>query len=250
MIRRVQNKSIKSIESEWDAIANLRYRQISNGIDVSYKSVLVPEIFNLSNGCDFSSVIDVGCGVGFLTQKLGQKCDLIVAVDISEMNLRLTRENCKGLKNIDYYKGQIEDFAVQHKQPQFTLAIANMTIMTVVELTRFLKSIYNIVIPGGKFIVTLPHPCFWPIYWEYISEDWFDYNEEIIIEAPFKISAEQSNLYTTHIHRPIQNYFEQLIACGFEIEVVNEPVPADDIELKYNDKWEFPRFLAIRCERK
>lgn len=250
MIRKVQAKSIQSIAEEWDAIADLRNKQILEGRDISYEYVLVPQIIELTNGCDISSVVDAGCGVGFLTQKLGMICDSIVAVDISEKSLSFAKENCKKLQNVNFLKGYIEDIAEQCGQPKYTLAIANMTLMTTMGLTRFLHSIHNLVIPGGRFIATLTHPCFWPIYWDYISEEWFDYSEEIFIEAPFKISNESSELYTTHVHRPIQKYFDAIVACGFEIETVREPVPIESIQSKYNTKWKFPRFIAFRCIRK
>ncbi len=250
MIHRVNIKSKESIAHEWDDISDLRYQQILAGKDISYDYVLVPEIFRLSKNCDTSSVLDIGCGVGFLTKKLAKICGSIVAIDISEKSLHYARENCKQFHNVIFFKGSVEDFAKQCEQPEYTLAIANMSLITIVNLTKTLKSIHDLIIQGGKLIITLSHPCFWPIYWGYFSEEWFNYSEEIIIEAPFKISSEQSDLKTTHVHRPIEKYYEAIVSCGFELETINEPVPTESIQSKYKKKWKFPRFLAFRCLRK
>ena len=34
---------------------------------------------------------------------------------------------------------------------------------------------------SGVFIFSITHPCYWPIYWNYYKEDWFDYNKELNI---------------------------------------------------------------------
>ena len=94
------------------------------------------------------------------------------------------------------------------------------------------------------------HPFFWPLYWNYAKEEWFDYSQEIEIEGNFDISLNKSKLITTHFHRPLEKYIDLLIKYDLEIVKISEPLPTKEIMSKYPKKWEFPRFLGIKCRKK
>jgi len=72
-----------------------------------------------------------------------------------------------------------------------------------------------------------------------------------MIEAPFHISLDQSNCFTTtHIHRPLGQYVSSLEKAGFGIVRVLEPMPSPDVERLYPQPWDYPRFLGALCVRK
>ncbi len=109
----------------------------------------------------------------------------------------------------------------------------------------------KIILPGGHLVFSITHPWFWPTYWGYDKYDWFKYDEEIAIEAPFRVSSDKDVIgITTHFHRPISHYLSELHNFGFEIDRLIEPMPRKEIELKYPNLWEFPRFIVIKCIRK
>jgi len=112
-----------------------------------------------------------------------------------------------------------------------------------------LNAIEKLLIPTGSFVVTFAHPCFWAKYWDYEEAEWFDYKKEIIIEAPFRISKEATSCITTHFHRPLEVYFNTLVNSGFIIDRFFEPVPDKKIQEQYPMKWEFPRFVGIKCTK-
>ena len=143
----------------------------------------------------------------------------------------------------------IEEFAQQTEPHRFSLAIANMTLMASLDLLSFLRAVAKLLHSGAHFVFTITHPCFWPKYWGYDTADWFNYNQEIIVEAPFKISLDVAETVTTHTHRPLSQYVNSLIEAGFLVEAIIEPFPPSDIDSTYLQKWKYPRFLAIRCIR-
>ena len=75
------HKNRSEITKEWDAIASIRDHQISQGKDISFLKVLLPAIEQLTINSDCSHVIDVGCGVGFVTEALADRADQIIGVD-------------------------------------------------------------------------------------------------------------------------------------------------------------------------
>lgn len=236
------------IEREWNDIALTRLKQIQSGQDISYKYVLSPLILNLLRECDLSKVVDLGCGTGTLTAMIAKNADYIVGVDISHNNIELARQHSTGIANLNFVNIEIEKFTSLVSEATFTTAVAGMTLMTVLQLDEVLQTINSILKPKGHFIFTITHPCYWPIYWGYYKEKWYNYQKEIPIKADFRISLNQvDGCITTHIHRPLGMYFNSLAKAGFHIVKIVEPFPSSNIEKLYPNKWEFPRFLGVHC---
>jgi len=248
-MNRVNNKTQVDIAGEWDQIAELRSRQIREGRDISYSNVLVPTLMELIESRNSTRTLDVGCGCGHLTELLAKVSSRVVGLDISRTSIALAKVYCSDLKNVELVHSSIEDYAEPATREPFTLAVANMSLMTVLDLRSVLMSIAKLLVPSGHLVFTITHPCFWPLYWNY-PEEWYRYSEEIIIEAPFTISLDRSETcVTTHVHRPLQSYFARLNDAGFVTEYVKEPMPAPDIETLYPKRWEYPRFFAAACRK-
>lgn len=250
-MRPVWGKSQQEISTEWDRIALRRAHQISSGRDLSFSFVLLPSILALSAPCDLTTVLDVGCGPGFLTEEIARNANRVVGIDISSENINYAKHHWASLRNVEFIHTSVETYALQNNRPEFALAIANMTLVTVLDLDNVLKSLSRLIRSGGHFVFTITHPCFWPIYWGYASQEWFSYSCEIAIEGTFRISLdEREDFLTTHVHRPLERYLAALSGAGFVLDEMREPLPSPHVESKYPRRWEYPRFLSARCVRK
>jgi hypothetical protein len=121
--------------------------------------------------------------------------------------------------------------------------------MTVPDLRAFAKALAKLMQVRARFVATIIHPCFWPKYWGYEDELWFHYEVETFIEAPFVISKRQTEVRTTHVHRPLEQYFKCFDEQGFRLDAITEPMPSKDIQSLYPVPWRFPRFLALRWKK-
>lgn len=240
-------KSVDSIRREWDAIAEKRSEQISSHKDLSYEHILIPTVLKIASNSNLSSVIDIGCGVGFVTKAVSPIATSLLAIDMSSKCIQLAQQNCAKQDNVQFENMTIEEYSAGIENPCFTLAIANMTLMTTLDIYTFLQSARRTLVSGAKLVATITHPCFWPAYWGYSSATWFDYTEEIIIEAPFRISQESTAYNTTHVHRPLQHYFSAFKKSNFNVEYFSEPMPDERIRQEHPGVWAFPRFAAFEC---
>ena len=60
------------------------------------------------------------------------------------------------------------------------------------------------------------------------------------------ISKCRTEVRTTHVHRPLEQYVNVFAVAGFRLETVIEPMPSRKIEALYPQPWRFPRFIGLR----
>ncbi len=249
-IKPAGRKDLGEISREWDRLAQLRYAQIESGRDFSYSRILEPTIIQLLQQQEFSSVLDVGCGVGILTHRLGELCDRVLGLDISETSISIARQHNSRADVVDFVTESIEAFATEGTE-KFDVVIANMMLMSTPDLDSALNAMVEALTPCGRLIITITHPWFWPKYWGYETAAWFVYGKEIVLDAPFAISSDgPSPFVITHIHRPLESYVKSLVNSKMCVTNLIEPSPPDDAPDEYRQHWEFPRFLAITCVKR
>ena len=245
--RPVVGKSSEAIASEWDRIALARHMQISTGKDISFSYVLKPTVSELLQGCNLEKVLDLGSGTGELTRELAKVSSEVVGVDISSRSTEIARKVCSNAANVSFCLNSVEALASDWAGPRFTAIVANMTLMDCLNLDSLVEAAARLVAPDGCLVATITHPWFWPYYWGYAEAKWFNYHQEIFIEAPFRISAEATDYVTTHVHRPLTAYMKSLTQAGFLVDRILEPFPSEKVQDLYPKLWEFPRFLAFRA---
>jgi ubiquinone/menaquinone biosynthesis C-methylase UbiE len=244
MLRSVKSKTLSEIVAEWDALAPLRHQQISSGVDISYSQVIAPALMSLVMERKPTVVLDAGCGIGSFTARLEKISKHIVGVDPSEDSLAIARTIAP---QVAFVHDTLENFSLCN-QNKFDVVVANMVLMDVMSLTSFLEACRRVVIQGGALAFSITHPCFWPEYYGYGSADWFHYEDEIIIESSFRISADRvGSLISTHIHRPLSAYIEAFNRAGFSLKSFKEPMPPDGVDKIYRSSWKSPRYIAGIC---
>lgn len=239
-------KTHKELVFEWDQLATERHRQISSGEDLSFEYVSIPTTFHLVEGADMTCVLDIGSGTGNFTARLAQVAARVIAVEPSRASMEIARRIRPENRDVSFVETTLEEAATTLREERPTAAVAVMTLMTTPDLTAFATVLTTVLQTGGTFAALLCHPWFWSRYWEYDSENWFSYTKEIFIEAPFSISKCSTKMITTHIHRPLEQYFKVFDEAGFRLNALVEPIPSPEVQALYPQPWQFPRFLGLR----
>lgn len=243
MSYRSKKKTIEEISKEWDCIGEKRIKEIQNGHDFSFTGVNAPCILNYLKDCERERVLDVGCGSGYLTHMISQISGYTVGIDASQESISAAKKSCAAA-NLDFFVTPIARF---HTNQLFDTCVANMVLMTDPDMNESVQNICRLLKRGGHFLITITHPCFWPRYWQYDQEPWFDYNKEIFIENTFHTSLSQPLGITTHIHRPLHMYMRCLLQNGFTVAAIDEPYPVQSPPEGYF--YAYPRFLFIMAKK-
>jgi SAM-dependent methyltransferase len=213
-----------------------------SGADISYNQVITPALQKLLRQIDTSNVLDVGCGTGIFTARLSESADKVTGIDPSRKSIEIART--LRLNQTTFIQSTAEDYSSEYKST-FTAIVANMVLMDVLNLDAFLDACRRMLVDKGALAFSITHPCFWPEYYGYSNENWFDYGTETIIESPFRISADRrGSLISTHIHRPLSAYVNGFARRGLAIKAIIEPAPPEDVDEAYRAAWKHPRYIV------
>lgn len=229
-------KGQAAVTEEWNLIAPERDAQVAGNHDASFSQVLEPWVLNRVSGA--KRIVDVGCGTGRLTSKLGLRAEKVIGIDPSDISIAIARSHDP---IAEYAVASIEDWVAQHPNTESDLVVANMVLMDAVRLDSFVAAIARLA-RRGRVLATMTHPAFWPLYWGYATNPGFNYSNDLIVEAPFKTSTHEFGLTATHVHRPLGVYLQELRANGLavtEFEELRGPEsPA---------QFPFPRFIGLEA---
>ncbi|HEY1475431.1 MAG TPA: class I SAM-dependent methyltransferase [Pseudolabrys sp.] len=235
------------IAAEWDRAAEYRLKSLLDGADKTYFEIIVPSILDLINQILVAhapkscACLDVGCGVGHLAYLINKTFpnSIVDAIDISGTSVEVAKRTFTS-PNVLYFWSSLEDFLAEK---QYDIITANMFLMNCLDYKSALTKFNRMLKPGGSFIVTVPHPCFWPRYWNYEIADWFKYMSEIGIETNFRTSSlGEASFTTTHFHRPIESYLKAIGDAAFILYSVREL--ADNLPIG-PDQLKLPRHLLL-----
>lgn len=219
-VRSWATTSMAGIAAQWDANVQSRANELETGMDRSYFGVLMPtivELLLLHGG--LGTLIDVGCGLGYLTEKLNNAGYEAEGVDISSASIEYASSR---FPNTRFTNISVEDFAAQAHR-RFDVCLANMVFHNVLDLDPCLHALSRLIRPGGLLVYSIPHPLFWPLKRIRCLPSAFRYYRQEAHSVPFKISnGNQHPSPITYVHRPIASYLQSLAFHGFNLLNVRE----------------------------
>lgn len=130
---------------------NYSYHQISglvlklnNNIHPKHRIMNYHQFF-LDNIEENSNILDIGCGLGILAEKIANKANKIVAVDINEKNIAFAKKN-NSRDNIIYINADATKYQFEES---FDYIILSNVLEHIKDRNSFLKKIKNL----AKFLL-------------------------------------------------------------------------------------------------
>lgn len=145
------------VVNQWDKYAEIFDRGIGNGEEDLHRNYLDPLIFSYLGQKKYKTIVDAGCGNGYLLNKLAKISTYVVGLDYSDKLLKASKERIKGSKNISLLKADLTQ-RLPIKDNSTDVVIANMVLQYLPQLESFAKECYRILKPGGLLLILVDHP--------------------------------------------------------------------------------------------
>lgn len=162
------------------------------------------------------SILDLGCGDGFLINLLKNKYANLLGIDGASNMIEIAKKNNSDIENKFWVADITKELPLE--TASFDIILSNMVLMDLSNIKLLLNEVFRILKPLGLFVFTINHPCF-----SYISHqesnlakrylDCFQYEKKLD-----KVIAGNCNNY----HRPIQYYINELLTSNLQLKSVEE----------------------------
>ena len=223
----------------WNRIAD-QYAQMigtpEDRINAAFKDVLWESLGDLRG----TRVLDVGCGHGWLAQAMLADGARVMGVDGSSALLAKARDRCPRAEFIEWDLAR----GLPPLAGPFDRIVANMVLMDLPDLGALLAAVRPALAPAGRFIFTLPHPCFFQQKSEMdpATGQMFCRVTGYLQPAVWQIESFGGH---RHYHRSLTDYCDALRASRLAVTRLYEPPQMPYSESNADFRQKIPKFMLI-----
>jgi len=224
----------RRIDNTWDVAAKGWVDFVRTGKDYFRDSLNNPATFKLIGSVKGKKVLDLACGEGYNTRILARKGASVIGVDRSSrlIDLAETEERRERL-GIRYYRMDASRLK-GISDGLFDLVTCFMALQDIEDYEGAVAEVARILKQGGRFVFSIPHPCFEKMVVNGVrisaTERYFEK-----IEYPIEWNMERltKRFRTVSFHRTLTDYSLALAKSGLVISRLVEPRPTREAVRKH-----------------
>ncbi len=195
-------------------------------------------------------VVDLGCGEGIITRAVAGRGATAVGVDPTErLVAHALAAEAAAPSGATYAIDDGSSLATVDSDST-DLVTAGLSLNNVPDLDAAVGSVRRVLVPGGRFVFTVPHPCF-----EAPHASWVDPAEgasrrligDYLVEGFWRSANPGGVRRAGNQHRTLSRYLMVLIDHGFVLELVAEPAADQRVAAEQPRRVGLPPFLLIRA---
>lgn len=213
---------IHQVRSSWDSKANDWQIQVGDDGDWNRRLNSDPVLFEMLGKVRHRSVLDAGCGTGYLSRKLARAGADVIGVDLSAEMIRLARHSAPEL---DF---RIDDCSTLStiEEGSMDAIVSNYVLMDTPNLQDAVDSMFRVLRPKGIAVLVFSHPCFPQSRGTVHPDESISYHwTHSYYEQSQQQDKPWSHFKTDFLwyHRPLQDYWSAFRSSGFLVEDFREP---------------------------
>jgi ubiquinone/menaquinone biosynthesis C-methylase UbiE len=240
----------------WDRNAEELAATFTAEGDKHREVLLNPVLLELLGDLSGRTILDAGCGEGYLSRILAHRGARVTAVDFSRRQLEIARKRTPPELRIEYRHANLEKLD-SISDSTFDVVVSNMVLQDLPNLDAAVREFHRVMKPNGFCVASIAHPCFAaPVYGWVKDEEgrklhWrIDrYFDEGLEEQDYPLGAEKPVFL---FHRTLTTYFRALRDADFSITDLVEPKPSPEKLEKYpgfRDDLRMCHFLVLSLRK-
>jgi 2-polyprenyl-3-methyl-5-hydroxy-6-metoxy-1,4-benzoquinol methylase len=184
------------------------------------------------------TVLDAGCGEGYLSRKLASQGAVVTGIDSSAELIKaaLTYELASGLP-MSFDVGSVD--SLPYDAESFDLVLCNHLMNDLQNPTQALREFARVLRSRGRVVLLMLHPCFYNKHAEREQPEnnlpANSYFQARPVVQNFEVDGLESPAANTSWLRPLEDYTEALREAGFVITSLTEPHPSQ--QMIEEDEW-------------
>jgi ubiquinone/menaquinone biosynthesis C-methylase UbiE len=212
----------------WNRVADDWQIQVGDDGDGNRRLNSDPVLWKFAGDVNGLTVLDAGCGTGYLSKKLRDHGARVTGIDFSERMIEIARAKHP---DMDFRVDSCSELATVADE-HFDMVIANYVLMDTPDLRATMGAFNRVLKTDGVAVLIFSHPCF-PQERATVSEN----GEEICYRwsFPYFESRKCTDPPWAHFtsefiwfHRPLSDYWKAFMAAGFAVVDFEEPRITED----------------------
>ena len=212
------------VRNEWDSSSRAWADFVRTGKDHDRDALNNPAAFKLIGDIKGLTVLDLACGEGYNTRILAKKGAKVTGIDFSPRQIELAKQEEKKEKlGIKYL---VMDAANLTELPDsyFDLVTCFMALQDIENYRKAVSETSRVLKPNGRFIFSIPHPCFEKIT---VNGERINAADAYFGETKFPIDWNMKRLTmsfrTISFHRTLTDYFDAINKSPLRVSKLVEP---------------------------
>lgn len=255
MAHRLQTFDSASAREAWDFAADAYAEGQASGRDFYRYEFLGPIQAETCGDVHGLRLLDVGCGSGYMARAMARAGARVTAIDISPRMIEHARaEEEAAPLGIEYRVADAAGVASLFAPGSFDVAVSCLALQDMPDPARVLRGVHAVLRPGGRFIVSITHPCTDTPFrqWE---RDEHGRKRWLCIDRYFDRGPMEYTwlrwayeFTTPALHAPLEDWFAWILGAGFQLRAAREPRPTEEAvraRPKLDDAMRIPYYLLF-----
>jgi ubiquinone/menaquinone biosynthesis C-methylase UbiE len=240
--------AMKSIYQDKEFAKFWNSRVGNDGEDLK-RFVLDPFMFNQIGSLNKKTILEMGCGNGYLAPRfLQQNPAKVFIVDVSEENLQFARQKTQDNRVTFLQQDITQSWNIDSNR--IDIIYSNMVLNEVSVIDKPIQEAYRVLKPNGQLIFSVLHPSFFLYFYAQLQAGtdsgkfknlggYFSHNDckylmgTVSVTKPAEQVEVTQNFEVEQTQKTISDYFNQLISAGFLVKGLFEPELSEEM-LEYN----------------
>ncbi len=214
-------------------------------------------------------VLDIACGNGLTSRRLGRLGAQVVAFDVAEQMIERARKRTSPADgDIRYFVLDASDADSMHALglERYDSALSNMALFDMAEIGPLFRNLFYLLKPGGCFVFSMMHPCFNQAHVTHFGEV-EDREGKLVTTYGVRVSGYMTPTMRRglalrgqpspqpYFHRPLHVLLNIGLRAGFVVNGIEERAfPSDHPPGRRELSWgpnfsEIPPVIVFRMQR-